>query len=51
VPSPSGATASFFYVPIAERTLTIAVLLIAIVQIIVSRPHVPTEAELEAVDG
>ena len=41
----------FFYVPIAERILTIAVLLIAIVQIIVSRPRAPTAAELEDVDG
>jgi hypothetical protein len=41
----------FFYVPIAERILTIAVLLIAIVQIVVSRPRAPTGSELEDVDG
>jgi hypothetical protein len=41
----------FFYVPIAERILTIAVLLIAIVQIVVSRPRAPTESDLEDIDG
>jgi hypothetical protein len=40
----------FFYVPIAERILTIVVLLIAIVQIIVSRPRPQIEFD-EVVDG
>jgi len=40
----------FFYVPIAERVLTIVVLLIAIVQIIVSRPRAPSYED-EAIDG
>jgi hypothetical protein len=41
----------FFYVPIAERVLTIVVLLIAIVQIIVARPRAPESLDLEDVDG
>jgi hypothetical protein len=40
----------FFYVPIAERVLTIIVLLIAVVQIIVSRPRAPSYED-EAIDG
>ncbi len=39
--------AVFYDVPIAERVLTIIVLLIAIVQIIVSRPRPPREVEEE----
>lgn len=41
----------FFYVPIAERILTIVVLLIAIVQIVVSRPRAPETLQLDDVDG
>ena len=37
----------FFFVPVAERTLTIVVLLIAMVQIVVSRPRPPREVEEE----
>jgi hypothetical protein len=37
----------FFTVPIAERVLTIVVLLIAIVQIIVSRPRPPVESDID----
>ena len=40
----------FFYVPIAERVLTIVVLLIAIVKIIVSRPRAPAYEEAD-IDG
>jgi hypothetical protein len=40
----------FFHVPIAERVLTIVVLLIAIVQIIVSRPRPPVYDDLD-IDG
>jgi hypothetical protein len=40
----------FFYVPIAERVLTIVVLLIAIVQIVVSRPRRPAYDDLD-IDG
>jgi hypothetical protein len=40
----------FFEVPIAERVLTIVVLLIAIVQIVVSRPRPPTREDA-AIDG
>jgi hypothetical protein len=40
----------FFYVPIAERVLTIVILLIAIVQIIVSRPRRPVYEDAE-IDG
>jgi len=40
---PARHTLDFVHVPLAERTLTIAVLLIAIVQIVVSRPRAPNE--------
>jgi hypothetical protein len=40
----------FFTVPLAERVLTIAVLLIAIVQIVVSRPRSPAEEQEEAAE-
>jgi hypothetical protein len=38
----------FFYVPVAERVLTIVVLLIAVVQIVVSRPRRPAD---DVIDG
>jgi hypothetical protein len=41
----------FFEVPIAERVLTVAVLLIAIVQIIVTRPRPPAPLDLDDIDG
>jgi hypothetical protein len=42
--------AMFVEVPVAERVLTIVVLLVAIVQIVVTRPRSPTE-ELAEIDG
>jgi hypothetical protein len=43
--------AVFYEVPVAERVLTIVVLLIAIVQIVVSRPRAPATDDEVEIDG